>query len=466
MLTFLTLKEPSTSAWADFAEAEKAKAKQKDTNSMSSGPRSGSSQKLPDFVPKVNSRWDGLPERTQWKSSDSKPASRGNRNSLTSTATRDTTSTARSTASGSSQTTKRAVVTLSGKPVRDSKQSSAMSGRTGSSHSYGKQPPALALDFDSEPVTDLVENTDENRPQTFLRDPSPPARVHEMPTSPPELEGDDVQYFQELDGSAPHSPRTPPADGSETRPALVGIHYPELDSMAKEAELLGDTKMEAVVRANSSRRPVNFSRLQLKKAKQTPALATQNESKHGPSAIPDPLPTADGVLLSPTLKTPGGEIEPFLTDTFASHSRETGHIPQRVASTLLKSHNRETSDTEEVMVSPFSPQENPFHRSTIPEVTTRPPTASSIDTASETSETSPLESQSQISLVNSLAPSDLSDQWQMSPKERLGLGSRLRKSEVLPWEPEEFDFSRDRLSPSPGPESKVRRLSWRLSGKK
>ena len=95
------------------------------------------------------------------------------------------------------------------------------------------------MDFDSQPVAENVENTDENMPQTFLRDASPPPQIQELPDStvpmsPPELEGDDMQFFQELDATPPHSPTTPPADGSETRPALVGIHYPELDSISKE----------------------------------------------------------------------------------------------------------------------------------------------------------------------------------------------------------------------------------------
>lgn len=78
-----------------------------------------------------------------------------------------------------------------------------------------------------------------------------------------------------------------------------------------------------------------------------------------------------------------------------------------------------------------------------------------------------MENQSQLSL----APSELSAQWNMSPKERLGLGSRIRKSEVLPWESSEgvddaSSVRRDRLSPSPGPEgSRIKRLSWRLSAR-
>ncbi|PPJ53701.1 hypothetical protein CBER1_00787 [Cercospora berteroae] len=62
VLGFLTLKEPSTSAFEEFAEQEKKKlASQKRPNVL----RGVSSQKLPEHVPKVNSKWDGLPESTK-----------------------------------------------------------------------------------------------------------------------------------------------------------------------------------------------------------------------------------------------------------------------------------------------------------------------------------------------------------------------------------------------------------------
>jgi hypothetical protein len=481
LVNFLALKEPSTTAWAEFAEAEKQKAKQKSANGSSSAARhlATPSQKLPDFVPKVNSKWDGLPESAHRKSDDSKYSKRANRNSVTSTATRDTTWTSYSTVSGDSKTTRRAFATLSGKPIRDSMQSpmrDTFSARTSSSQGSGKQPPALALEFDPELVTEHVENTDENRPQTFLRDPSPPPQLQELPEStvplsPPELEGDDVHYFQELSATPPLSPRTPPTDGRAASPALVGVHYPELDSIAKEAELLGDTRNEAVIRANSSRRPINFSRPQLKK-RSPPALNLQNRPRLEETALPSPAPRYDGVLLSPTLQ------EPFLTDTFASHSQATGHIPQRVASTLVKSTDRQdekgNGNEEEPPVSPISPVspiENPLQTPAIPQVLMRPPTADSITANIREPDEATMHSQSQVSLVHSVAPSELSEHWRMSPKERLGLGSKLRKSEVLPWEEDDTapaESSRGRLSPLPSPGLDGRkRLSWRsIGGKK
>lgn len=40
--------------------------------------------------------------------------------------------------------------------------------------------------------------------------------------------------------------------------------------------------------------------------------------------------------------------------------------------------------------------------------------------------------------ANSIAPSEMSVQWTQSPQQRLGLGGRIRKAEILPWEVEKL----------------------------
>jgi hypothetical protein len=125
---------------------------------------------------------------------------------------------------------------------------------------------------------------------------------------------------------------------------------------------------------------------------------------------------------------------------------------------------------EEAPISPISPLEPEWQPAGIPEVTERPPTATSTDedAAVQHQDRQSIESQSQLSLVNSVAPSELSEQWRMSPKERLGLGSKLRKSEFLPWEADNDlpdDSGRGRLSPSLSLEGRGKRLSW-FSGRR
>lgn len=68
MLGFLTLKEPSTSALEQFAEQQKkAAAAKSGARSTAVGQPNVSTQKLPEHVPKVNSKWDGLPEDARKK---------------------------------------------------------------------------------------------------------------------------------------------------------------------------------------------------------------------------------------------------------------------------------------------------------------------------------------------------------------------------------------------------------------
>lgn len=57
-LDFLAIKEPSTKAFEEFAEQQRQQLKEKGTDR----PFGVSSKRLPPEVPKVNSRWDGLPD--------------------------------------------------------------------------------------------------------------------------------------------------------------------------------------------------------------------------------------------------------------------------------------------------------------------------------------------------------------------------------------------------------------------
>ena len=483
---FFTLKEPSAAAWAELAEVEKQKMKQKGLSAAQVGaPGTSSSRKLPDYVPKVNSKWDGLPEGVKRTSEESNALNRTNRESMLSTASRQSNWAAISSMSTTSHSTTRpfAPWSLESQPGRDS----SSSGST-------RQAPALALI----PDADAVEVTDDNKPQTFLRPPSPThedQNVLSYPTtllSPPELEGDDFLQLQELDARSPspavNSPRTPPADGSDSRPALMGIHYPELDSPEQrpgitrsETSWYDDTNKEVVAAEPASpepsRRPINFSRPRARKP-EPPTLQIQTEPKFDSTGAQ--LTEADGVLLSPTLKGSSGRIDPFLTDTFASHSRETGHIPQRVASTLVKDTDLTTvvppvegtsRNPEETPISPLESSDQETHLPTSwdyaePE---RPTTPTS---AVYNPEHSHIRSRSETSLAPSVTPSELSERWQMSPKERLGLGANMRRSDVLPWETAEnildgVDVAKeDRSRGLAVPEGRSKRMSWRLSQKK
>lgn len=81
VLGFLTLKEPSTSALEEFAENERRRMTAQKGSKMLSGV---STQKLPSNVPKVNSKWNGLPESTQRRTTGKESSPRHSQVSLAS----------------------------------------------------------------------------------------------------------------------------------------------------------------------------------------------------------------------------------------------------------------------------------------------------------------------------------------------------------------------------------------------
>lgn len=489
VLGFLTLKEPSTSAWAEFAEAEKSKARQKGVDTTENGIPGVSTQKLPDHVPKVNSKWDGLPDSAKRKSVESKSSSRIPRDSTISSSTRQSHWTAiTSVSAGSIDTTTRI-----GNPhysIDSAHRPSLQASAPWSAEDWRTTSRASA----SYPQRQPIERSDENKPQTFLLPPSPeghdkilladpPASLSPLtPLTPPELDLDDSRQFQETTARASQEsekaaemPATPPAVHDEVEPMLVGIHYPELESPVRESGTAvydfecsdGLSKNVDVVTplgAESKRRAINFSRPRSSMAgfrvHEKVPTASIDEIAHRPeSAEPPPV--------SPTLKSPNGNVEPFLTDTFANYSRQTGHIPQRVASTkasnstqaMLQSDSPEAEndaleqDSEDV---PY-PDEPDFSEDSPVEIRANFASASAGRTQDDGAR-----AESPNSLAPSVTPSAMSETWQLSPKERLGLGSKVRRSEVLPWEVAE-DLPHMQLAESEG---RRKRLSLRLSSKK
>lgn len=487
VLGFLTLKEPSTSAWAEFAEAEKAKARQKGVDTTEKGLPGVSTQKLPTYVPKVNSKWDGLPESANRKSVDSKTSSHVHRDSTLSSSTRQSNWTAiTSTSVGSIDTTRRignphySIDSAHRPPLQTSAPWSPDDWRTSSrgSASYPQRQP--------------IEETDENKPQTFLLPPSPeghdkillddpPALLSPLsPLTPPELDPDEYRHWQESAARASQEsekaaemPATPPAV-TEAEPMLLGIHYPEMESPVRTGSTAAydfecsDTlskKPEVVtpLSVDSRHRTINFSRPRSRVAGHQLREKIQSASIDEVAGRPE---STEPMPLSPTLKAPDGNVEPFLTDTFANYSRQTGHIPQREASTrdpnpklvIEESAPAKEDDEEEEDNEGFQyPDEPDFGEDSLVEVRANFAPSS----ASQPQEHS-ARAESPDSIAPSVAPSAMSETWKLSPKERLGLGSKVRKSEVLPWEVAE-DLPHMQVAES---ESKRKRLSLRLSSKR
>lgn len=481
MLGFLTLKEPSTNAWAEFAAAEKEKAKEKGIDAAQQ-----EKKPLPDNVPKVNSKWDGLPDSAKRKSisAESKTSSRAHRDSTLSNSTRRSDWTAKTSMSSSTRETMQRFG-VSPQSPRSAGRPSTQSTQPFSPYDYrvysGDWPPQ---DSDQGPEKRPIEESEENRPQTFLLPPSPEGHdkivIPDEPDlispllTPPELEKDDLRYPHELGArmssdtdepsELPAVPLTPPADSSD--PILVGIHYPELDSPSVEHHTaaydfgMPNDSYDQPPTAAVKRRTINFSRPR----GGTPGSRTIDVPSLSIDEVTRSASPAAG--LSSTLKNADGKIEPFPTETFANHSRETGHIPQRIASTI--EHSSRSTDAPITPISPDSDSEADAHDSypDEPDFTTDSPSTPRTTTypAAQDVDDAPERSGSQVSLTPSYAPSAMSESWNLSPKERLGLGSRVRRSEVLPWE---TASGQDAEPPSsPLSDNKRKRLSLRLSSRK
>ncbi|KAF2718178.1 hypothetical protein K431DRAFT_287912 [Polychaeton citri CBS 116435] len=106
VMRFLSLKEPSTAAWEQFAQEQRklnANAKPKPTGLPGAGMIS--TQKLPNHVPPVNSKWDGLPDPARKKLQDmqanaQRPSSKGT-GSLKTTGSKDAVARSRGSSSAS-----------------------------------------------------------------------------------------------------------------------------------------------------------------------------------------------------------------------------------------------------------------------------------------------------------------------------------------------------------------------------
>jgi hypothetical protein len=116
MLGFLTLKEPSTNALELFAAEQKKAAAAKTGRANAVGLTSASAQKLPEYVPKVNSKWDGLPEDARKKLEHQRKKSHETGSSLFTTNTRRTYR-SNDSSSSSSNSARRPIGSMSSRPV-------------------------------------------------------------------------------------------------------------------------------------------------------------------------------------------------------------------------------------------------------------------------------------------------------------------------------------------------------------
>ena len=455
---FLTLKEPSTSAWEEFAETQKkaaaAKKRESGGKATTTSALGVSSQKLPNHVPKVNSKWDGLPETAKRKMEAQRERERANRSSVFSAvSTRQSVRSGGSSFSDSTQSPRRTYGSLSSRPQSLgilASRSQRLSTQSGSSSQPSRDsnlpqptpPNAIHPALREHPVQELPSRHSE----TFLHPPSPPP-IQRQPGSPddvpeelPALEDYEalshVLYTTSPEKS-PLTPLTPPPFEIPKPPSEDTLGVTAATSIAGEYITNGtfwnsDTETEDM--------PIKKSAVSVPRSSYV-LTWQQSEAAIPEDDEPSPPPSRDEQMSDWPLRTKKVMPRPTPLERAALHSYQpsTASVPSRMDSTTSR-FSTATGTTATTMLSPT------FSTNTMltEDDTSRPSTAASTTTAHQMYDLSPIRSNSDgsicaPSIAPSTAPSELSVRWTMSPTERLGLGAKVRKgnADVLPWEMDE-----------------------------
>ncbi|KAK4507063.1 hypothetical protein PRZ48_000797 [Zasmidium cellare] len=415
VLSFLTLKEPSTSALDQFAEHERKKAAQKGAKSVAAVMPGVSSQKIPDHVPKVNSKWDGLPERAKRGSVDERD--RMKRSSIISIGS-----------NSRGQSPRRRFGSTSSKPAARQSQDKKRTNVNVTEIIDDRPMSARSMNFPPPPIMThpALRLPDE---QTFLHSPSP----DETLVTSPETELPELHMLQDRDFSSggltspDASPRTPafePAPVARPKGLLPSSAQlnPAID--ATGTFWLSDSDNVIVKSAGPDvlEPPTSHPRLRSPRSK-VEFVEPIAEEGDGPNPK----------------RSPGSNASPGAVRNF---SRPSNYFQQRSTSNI-------SSGSSSIVTPPI----NSPTFSAVPSPSTRPTTmASSIAPADRAKSISPV-------------PAMAND---VSLRDRPSQAPQVKKNEVLPWEmfePPPEPTGSSKSAASKGDSGKFKRLSHKL-GKK
>ncbi|KAF2232266.1 hypothetical protein EV356DRAFT_578502 [Viridothelium virens] len=503
MLDFLSLKEPSTRAFEEFAEQERRKAAVKGNGSTTTLP-GVSSQKLPATVPKVNSKWDGMPRESE--------AAKARRQALR----RDSTSTIGRSFKSHSQTslshsleTSRPTSTKYQVPsnsqassLRGSDEKSSIISTTYSSSDSGTAPSTPVLKY-----PDLIKPTPgalsihslstlKTPSMPSLPDPSSYFASNRLAVLDNKVPGSDSSEAQRV---AEHAIRhdfgtheRSPSD--EYRPnGVIGkswpskpLHSPSGSQDAHIHPALRESgKIYESESSNSSSEILsrNGSGLSTPRSPMTPTDLAPLEEELSETNSMHKSVDSDKTELAENWPLPGPGAEPAI---LPSDDDQAGIAPISAKSeTSPSAVFRDSGYEESERAVPISPGEkrvsgqsvafNFSRRDSVrPPRKTTPGTAKnptqepvveeelSSRTEAETSHFSPGDHHKSIhlgigfdtddiaSIAESQAPSEMSERWFKAPKERLGLGSLVLKKDALTWGGEEDErYDKKRRFPVP-----------------
>jgi len=388
VLGFLSLKEPSQLALEQYAEAQRKQAGERGTSTPTSRPdTSYSTKKLPSTVPKVNSKWDGVPEAIKHRHSRSNGSSK-NRPSESSQDSQNSRFAALSW-NGS----KVSVMTDGTRNPPNSLASAApsMSDLTirGEDQSISPSPSTTTLPemsyYFPEPLASDTPSVKTYQPATYH--PS----VAEAPPRPSESSSD-FQFQPDQFSDRPDSPASTASSADTVVRDTADVIFKKLNDRPHKS-IWGDAT-----------------------ATQTPDVdaATIPESHDFlfRDQPPSETPKTDSPMASPPM-SPYAPVRPVQNFSRPTPPSTSSSAPR--FATMPSSYR--TSRTSSGLATLYE--------------------ASLADTESDETvqDDGDDEDNDAYSIAPStVAPSVLSSRWHDSPRERLGLGGRLRMNDVLPWD--------------------------------
>lgn len=393
VLGFLSLKEPSQVALEQFAEQQR----KQNANSGTSTPQSRASsnyvgQKLPPSVPKVNSKWDGVPESVK------------NRYSTSSASTKDNRSSVSSRGSFGSP--------LKHAPWNESRFSVMTDGTRNPPNSVASMSLSnLAMRDEASGLGSSPSTT--TLPEMSYYFPGDPAASGALPPRS-ESAGATYDYTSQLPVRLSDSTSSdrPSMDGSvDSRP-----HSPASSTTSTDTVVM-DTADTIFRKLND--RPSQGAWGSGAHAVQSP---TEDNSDH--------VPDSHDFLFQPQ---PGIERRQSDPPTIYESSLAASSIPHYAPQRPVQNFSRPMATR--------GPR--PVQRSTHMPHYRRTPSAPALPTLYEASlaSTDDLrqdrddedDDDSYSIAPSTIAPSELSKHWYESPRERLGLGRRLQINDVSPW---------------------------------
>ncbi|KAK5141308.1 hypothetical protein LTR04_002656 [Oleoguttula sp. CCFEE 6159] len=424
---FLTLKEPSQSALEEFAEQQRKIAAAKGGRVTAVGLPGVSTRKLPPTVPKVNTKWDGLPNSARERERERERELRSTKRDSSATFSSQHKGSSGSSFHGSissqlSQGAPNSLALVSVYPIDETKPrpyTASQKSRHGAKASQSSASVSSNL-----PPGRVRPNPDDH---PALRSPGPA----ETATSLSDRSGTSYFFSSDTDLASSSlsehdtssSAAVTPLELSPLTPADAS--FPTLDSKRLLLHDLATPRAYELNKADDETTRYNSHT----------GLEDIVIRSSGPDVL-DPPATAEKAPRSTQMGFLAGEAQELrLSDEESNSTKSTiKHASRRPAVHVSLGSDALTAS----IVTPTSSNgsSHPASASML-STSTRPSTAQSLTSFSPVGNTVHIGADTGFdtaSIAESHAPSEMSAQWYRSPRERLGLGGRINRKDALPWE--------------------------------